>query len=48
MMSSSKVIASDLPNGAAAIRTKAIRTDDSGWSDELYHPAANIQNDKIT
>ena len=36
---------SSLPNGAVAIRTKAIRTDDTGWSDELYRPATNTKKE---
>jgi len=36
---------SSLSNGAVAIRTKAIRTDDTDWSDELYRPAANMEKE---
>ena len=36
---------SSLPKVAVAIRTKAIRTEDTGWADELYRPAANIEKE---
>lgn len=36
---------SSLPNGAVALRTTAIKTDDKGWSDELYRPAVNAEKE---
>ena len=36
---------SSLPNGAVVIKTEAIRTDYTGWSDELYRPAANVEKE---
>jgi DUF1680 family protein len=36
---------SSLPHGAVAIRTTAFRTDDKGWSDELYRPAVKAEKE---
>ena len=36
---------SSFSNGAVAIRTTAIRTDDKCWPDELYRPAVNTEKE---